>query len=220
MFCVMCRSPVPAGSPTGILFQIGRSSRAIFNFPDDKNSFINVKEISLSNHPINNFVLFPDDIVNIYFDPRDRNVETVSIGGAVYFPGNYPILSKNEKIKDIILRAGGVLPEAYPMASTFKRRDKNIKISFEKILNSNNNVDNFFVMPNDSIFISTKTNTVDVYGEINEPGSYKYFEGYNLSRYINLAGGLTVNAEKNEIWVTYPDGTSNNLKDSYLHQRY
>jgi len=35
MFCVICRSPVPAGSPTGILFQIGRSSRAIFNFPDE-----------------------------------------------------------------------------------------------------------------------------------------------------------------------------------------
>ena len=98
------------------------------------------------------------------------------------------------------------------MASTFKRKDKNIKISFEKILNSKNSKDNFAIMPNDSIFISTKINVVDIVGDVNQPGSYKYFEGYNISKYIDLAGGLTVNAEKNEIWVTYPDGTNKQLK--------
>ena len=30
--------------------------------------------------------------------------------------------------------------------------------------------------------------------------------------YIRLAGGLTVNAEKKEIWVTYPDGRSKQLR--------
>ena len=51
-----------------------------------------------------------------------------------------------------------------------------------------------------------------IVGDVNQPGSYKYFEGYNISRYIDLAGGLTVNVEKNEIWVTYPDGTNKQLK--------
>ena len=30
--------------------------------------------------------------------------------------------------------------------------------------------------------------------------------------YINIAGGVTVNAEHREIWVTYPNGTSKKLK--------
>ena len=49
-------------------------------------------------------------------------------------------------------------------------------------------------------------------GEVNTPGNYKYYKNRNLRGYIKLAGGLTVNAEHNEIRVTYPDGTSRQLK--------
>ena len=63
-------------------------------------------------------------------------------------------------------------------------------------------------MENDSIFISKKTNTVDVFGEVNQPGSYKFYNNYNLSDYIKLAGGFTIDAEKREVWVTYPNGVS------------
>ncbi len=33
----------------------------------------------------------------------------------------------------------------------------------------------------------------------------------NLKDYIDIAGGLTVDAEKKSIWVTYPDGQSRQL---------
>ena len=49
-------------------------------------------------------------------------------------------------------------------------------------------------------------------GEVNTPGIYKYYDNRNLRGYIKLAGGLTVNAESREIRVTYPNGTSKQLK--------
>ena len=33
-----------------------------------------------------------------------------------------------------------------------------------------------------------------------------------MKNYINIAGGLTVHAERKEIWVTHPDGTSKQFK--------
>ena len=49
-------------------------------------------------------------------------------------------------------------------------------------------------------------------GELHTPGNYKFYPGRSLRSYISLAGGLTVDAEKKSIWITYPDGTSKQLK--------
>ena len=67
-------------------------------------------------------------------------------------------------------------------------------------------------MDGDSIIINAHPNIVKMVGEVNVPGNYKYYNNRSLRRYISLAGGLTVNAENQEIWVTYPDGTSKQLK--------
>ena len=187
-------------------------SPKIYSFPSNGTRYVNISSFSNQKNEINNFVLLPNDIISVYSDPRDRNTKTVTITGAVYYPGIYPILSSTEKVSDIINRSGGLLPSAYPMASSFKRRNKEIKLSFESIINNKRSKDNFFVMENDSINISTKSNIVDVVGDVNQPGSYKYYDGYSLKRYLNLAGGLTTNAEKREIWVTYPNGSSKRLK--------
>ena len=53
---------------------------------------------------------------------------------------------------------------------------------------------------------------VRIIGEVNNPGLFKYYPNQNVHDYIDKAGGLTINAEKKEIWVTYPDGTSKELK--------
>ncbi len=186
-------------------------SPTIYNFPY-KNNFINTNDLIDDDHEINTFYLEPFDIISVYSDPRDNIAETVNISGAIYFPGDYPIISENEKVSDIILRAGGLLPKAYPKASSFSRDDKIIKLSFEEIIKNNKSKDNFNVMPGDIINISTKSNIITIDGEVNQPGLYKYYKGYNINNYINIAGGLTANAEKKEIWVTYADGTSKRNK--------
>ena len=84
----------------------------------------------------------------------------VSVLGYVYYPGDYTIRSSKDKLSDIIERAGGLTPEAYPRGSRFIRNSEEIKINFEKILNSPRIKDNFFVMEGDSIIIGSKPNLV------------------------------------------------------------
>ena len=187
-------------------------SPIIYNFPRNNNEYIFNNQLSDSNSEINNFILSPNDIISIYSDPRDKIFKSVYIEGAVYFPGDYQIKTSNEKVSDMINRAGGLLPVAFPMASTFKRNNKIVKLSFTKILKNPNSKENFTVLPGDSINISTKSNIVDISGQVNQPGSYKFYENYSLKKYLEIAGGLTVNAEPKEVWISYPDGTSKQYK--------
>jgi len=187
----------------------------VFNFPKDKNSYLDISSISNPNSVINNFLLKSYDIINIYSNPKNRDNGTVLIDGAVFHPGIYPILSDNEKVSDIILRAGGLLNEAYPMASTFNRSGKRVKLSFENIIKNKNTNDDFDVLPGDEIRILTKSNIVEVVGEVKAPGNYKYVLNKNLNYYINIAGGYTTKAERKEVWVTYPNGESKQLKNFF-----
>ena len=53
------------------------------------------------------------DIVHVRPDPNSYKSRSVTISGFVNYPGKYPISSSNEKITDIINRAGGITEEAH-----------------------------------------------------------------------------------------------------------
>lgn len=59
------------------------------------------------------FELQPFDRVFVHRRPNYREQQTVTIEGEVLYPGTYTIRDRNERISDIIKRAGGVTPEAY-----------------------------------------------------------------------------------------------------------
>ena len=50
----------------------------------------------------------------------------MSIDGEVLYPGNYVILSPNEKVTDIINRAGGLRSNAYAEGSQYFRKGKKL----------------------------------------------------------------------------------------------
>ena len=68
-----------------------------------------------------NFVLHPFDIVSIYSIPGYEKQKTVTIEGEVEYPGPYTLQNKNEKISDVIKRAGGLTASADPDGATLKR---------------------------------------------------------------------------------------------------
>ena len=183
----------------------------IIKFPEN-NSFITTKDLHDSKSRLNQFLLYPNDFVSVYSDPKDNVPNIVHIGGSVYYPGSYPILADNEKVLDIINRAGGLLKDAYPLASSFKRNNLKINLSFEKIIRNPNSKDNFIIMSNDSIIISKRPNIIKVEGAVLNPGLFKYYDDKSLKYYINLSGGFAVNAEKKEVWINYPDGTNKQMR--------
>jgi protein involved in polysaccharide export with SLBB domain len=59
-----------------------------------------------------NFILEPFDIITVRRNPGYSEQKLVTINGEVNFPGNYTIVSKNERISNLIKRAGGLSPLA------------------------------------------------------------------------------------------------------------
>jgi protein involved in polysaccharide export with SLBB domain len=70
-----------------------------------------------------NFVLKPFDIVSIYTLPGFETQKIVKVEGEIIYPGYYTIQKKDEKISDIIKRAGGLTASADVEGSSLKREN-------------------------------------------------------------------------------------------------
>lgn len=70
------------------------------------------------------FYLKPFDIVNVRYLKGYAAQKTVSVKGEVKYSGNYVISNKNERISDLIKRAGGLTPFAYIKGATLYRKMK------------------------------------------------------------------------------------------------
>jgi len=68
-----------------------------------------------------NFVLQPYDIVSVYSLPGYQKQKTVKIEGEVLYPGSYTISKKDEKISDLVARAGGLTASADIEGGSLKR---------------------------------------------------------------------------------------------------
>lgn len=68
-----------------------------------------------------NFTLKPYDIVSVYSLPGYEVQKVVKVEGEVLYPGFYTIQNKNERISDIIKRAGGFTKLADIEGSSLKR---------------------------------------------------------------------------------------------------
>jgi protein involved in polysaccharide export with SLBB domain len=68
------------------------------------------------------FVLLPFDEIFIRRSPNYIKQTFAEINGEVIFPSKYGIQSKEEKISDLVKRAGGLSPQAYVEGATLIRR--------------------------------------------------------------------------------------------------
>lgn len=70
------------------------------------------------------FILEPYDVVSVRMSPGYRVQTFVNVTGAVAFPGTYQLLNKNERVSDVIARAGGLTSQAYGAGTRLYRRDR------------------------------------------------------------------------------------------------
>jgi len=92
----------------------------LFRFDIDRN--LRFKDTSRK------FELEPFDYIYVRRAPSYFEQKTVTIGGEVLYPGKYSISSKEERISDLIQRAGGLKSYAYAQGATlFRRRLKAVQ---------------------------------------------------------------------------------------------
>lgn len=69
-----------------------------------------------------NFVLEPFDEVYVRRSPGYQIQQNVSVLGEVLFGGNHALTVKNERLSDLIKKAGGLTQEAYPQGARLLRK--------------------------------------------------------------------------------------------------
>jgi len=163
--------------------------------------------------------LEPYDNVLIFRQPDFELQRVVTITGEVLYPGTYALKAKDDRLADLVQRAGGLTPRAYPEGIRFLRPADargRINIDLPKALRDRGSRDNIILQPGDSIRIPEYQPSVRVVGAVNSPGSVLYRQGAGLDYYLSGAGGFTTNAEKGQVSVRYANGEVKTRHHSFL----
>jgi protein involved in polysaccharide export with SLBB domain len=163
--------------------------------------------------------LEPYDNVLIFRQPDFELQRSVTITGEVAYPGTYALRAKDDRLADLVQRAGGLTPRAYPEGIRFVREIDNrgrINIDLPRALRDHGSRDNVILQPGDQITIPEYQPSVRVTGAVNSPGSVLYRRGAGLEYYLSAAGGFTRVAEKGQVSVRYANGETRTRRRSLL----
>ena len=179
-----------------------------------------------------NYVLEPYDNVYIRFVPEFELQKEIKVLGEVKYPGPYSLLNDNEKITDIISRAGGLTNEAFPDGAKLFRQEDSlgyIVLRLDEVLNSPNSKYNYILKDGDKIDVPKKLDFVTISGATrvdevldstiigpNKEIQVAYHQGKNALFYIDYyAGGLHSEAKKNLIFVENANGEVKKTKRKF-----
>ena len=73
---------------------------------------------------------------------------------------------------------------------------------------------NFRPQNQDALHVPKRPNSVSVVGEVLSAATLGYQANYSADDYIKLAGGLNESADKDKIFVVYPNGQAKIIKKS------
>jgi len=124
--------------------------------------------------------LQPYDEVLVLKQAHFELQRTVQVRGEVQFPGTYALRSKNDRLTDVLDRAGGLTPQAYANGIRFFRREAGagrVGLELVKVLKNQRDKDNIVLTDGDSLYIPSYVPTVRVEGAVNSPGSVTYVRG-------------------------------------------
>ena len=179
-----------------------------------------IKENWPNEYKKSDFLLEPYDQISIRKIKNFGNNQKVYVAGAIEFPGFYSIMGKNERVSDIISRAGGVSDDADLQNAQFYREEiGSVVFNLEKALFFKEY--NLIVRDFDSIHIPIKSQLVSITGDghlyFSEFGeidlSIPHVQNIHSYSYIKeFAIGIDKNAKKKDIYVSYPNGKLDRTK--------
>ena len=155
------------------------------------------------------FILLPFDHVLISRQPEFVMPQTVKITGEVSVPGEYTLLTKTDRVGDLVTRAGGLLDTAYPEGARFFRSQDNlgrINVDFTTAIGDPSDQANILLQPGDSLHVPEYSPTVVVAGAVNSPVTVLFRDGADYNYYLESAGGYRSDADKGKASVQFANG--------------
>lgn len=166
------------------------------------------------------FKLNPYDRIVVRKEKEFRPLRAVDIVGEVAYPGTYPLVRADERLVDVIERAGGLLPWAYPEgARLYRAREggKPLSMRLDRALKNPRSIFNVVLEGGDSIVIPRLEHTVRLTGYVAlgqrdtlvEPVDIiaPYVPGKRAVYYIKAFGnGFVKKSWRSRAYVMLPNG--------------
>ncbi len=148
------------------------------------------------------------DMIAVRTPPHFRERNQVYVGGEVVYPGWYAINRREDRLSELITRAGGLTDEADLRSARVIRPDSlpsgdlaRVRTDFIGLFNDGNREDDVLLEPGDRIEIPRRVDYVLVSGEVRRPGYVPYVPDRRVGFYIREAGGLTAYAASGKTLV-------------------
>ncbi len=211
--------------------EISRLSYFSPNYNDGQEVRVIIESIKLSSN--NSFLsdadaqikLQPFDQIFVRTVPNFELQQNITIRGEVKYPGVYTLLSKDEKIDDVIKRAGGLNRFAFSEAATLYRPSLSggyIVLKLDEALKSEKSKYNFTLREGDILTIPTVTDFVSIRGssieylsvldrdQVNAP----FIQGKRAKYYIKEFGnGFTKESWRKKTYVIQPNAKINRTRN-------
>ncbi len=188
----------------------------------------NYEVLSVESSEYNTFKIKEGDEVTVS-KLLERYQNRINLRGAVVQPGIYQLSTKLYSVKTLIDRAGGLQPEAFTSRAVL-HREKNdrslevVSVDLRGILNGT--TQDIILKNNDELFIPSindmkEYETVQIRGEIANPGMYPYADNTTLEDLVMMAGGLNAGASYARVdisrRITDQNGTEANNEISKIY---
>lgn len=163
------------------------------------------------------FIIQPFDQILVRTEPNFELQQNIVLQGEVIYPGIYPLLSKNEKVTDIIQRAGGFTQYAFPEGATLSRKEFETGFLFfklQEVMKDSSSKYNYILRGGDALIIPKVDQLIQISGFINYPDintlkqiSAPFINGKSARYYINNYGlGFDKEADKKKTYVLEAGG--------------
>jgi protein involved in polysaccharide export with SLBB domain len=151
--------------------------------------------------------LQPHDAVFIRRDPTFREQAFVTLDGEVRFPGTYALLREDERVADLVKRAGGLTELAYPQGARFVRGSRaQLAMDLPRALRSPRSDANLVLARGDTLHVPRFTPTVTVEGAVLNPVTALHQPGAGIGWYVTQASGFRQDANRRGVVVVSPSG--------------
>jgi polysaccharide biosynthesis/export protein len=153
------------------------------------------------------FALERWDAVFVRRDPQFREQVFVSVDGEVRFPGRYALTRRDERILDLVKRAGGLTEFAYAPAASFSRSGAaRLGIDLPAVLHNPRSPSNLVLESSDVLRVPRFTPTVTIEGAVFNPVTALYRAGAGVGYYVTQANGYRRDADRRRTVVVQANG--------------
>jgi protein involved in polysaccharide export with SLBB domain len=119
---------------------------------------------TLDLNAIGDFILQPFDEVVVRSTAEFEEIQNIYVDGEIRYPGNYALLRKNERLDEIIQRAGGLTEGAFAKGATLYRRGTGyVVLSLDRVLADPTDPSNMVLLGNDTLYVPKRQELVTIY---------------------------------------------------------